>query len=131
MPAGKKRLLIVEDDDGVRDALCMALAETYAVVTATDGREALALLTSDRFDVLLLDLMLPHLDGRGVMREMKRRGLRVPTVLASAGREMRQVAREVEAEDWIEKPFDLSELESKLARVTQRPERSRSEKPPP
>jgi len=133
VPTRRKRLLVVEDDDGVREALFAALSDTYAVITATDGREALDLLASHRFDAVLLDLMLPRLDGRGVMKEMKARGLRIPTVLASAGREMRQVAREVGAEDWIEKPFDLGELESKLAKVTGRRARGkpRSEKPPP
>src|SRR5438477_7528611 len=92
-------VLIVEDDEDIAESLASLLdAESYRVAIASDGISALERARKRTPDVILLDLMLPRLDGIGVAAELRRmnHGLeRVPLILFSAGRQLEQAAREV------------------------------------
>jgi DNA-binding response OmpR family regulator len=110
-----KRVLLVDDDPDILTSLEMLLEGEYEVSLAADGASALAAMLTQPFDVIVLDLMMPVLDGAGVLRELRARDVRVPVLLASAARDLRTTARELKAEDFIEKPFDLDLLEAKLA----------------
>lgn len=112
-----KRVLIVDDDADIRDSLAMLLADRYRVVTAADGREALAVVQDGGADVVLLDLMMPVMSGEELVRELRRRGCAVPVALISAARDLPGIARQLGVGDYIVKPFDLPALERLIARL--------------
>jgi DNA-binding response OmpR family regulator len=116
-PSTNRTVLIVEDDESISMGLEMNLsAEGYKVVMATDGEAGLALVRDREPDLVILDVMLPRLNGFEVLRTLRSEGSRVPIIMLSArGAEMDKVmGLELGAEDYITKPFGLAEL---LARV--------------
>ena len=113
-----KRVLVVDDDPDIRELLFTALEdEGFEVVPAGNGQEALAVIQSFRPDVIVLDLMMPVMDGWQFARELRARDEDIPIVLLSAARDLRTHAKALSAADIIEKPFDLAELLPKIARV--------------
>jgi two-component system, OmpR family, response regulator len=116
------KLLLVEDDRTLRDTLAFNLArEDYQVVEANDGVEALDLAREQKPDVVLLDVMLPGLDGLTVCRAL-RHEMDVPIVLLTArsGEVDRIVGLDSGADDYIVKPFSLGELLARLRAVLRR-----------
>lgn len=114
-------LLVVEDDGQLLKALALTLrSRGYDVTTATTGGEAVALATSRRFDVVVLDLGLPDRDGLTVIDEV-RRTHEVPIVVLSARRDQRDkvLALDAGADDYLTKPFGMEELLARL-RAAQR-----------
>jgi len=112
----KPQLLVVEDDRTLLDTLEYNLAaEGYGVLTATDGLAALEVAAKEQPDLVLLDVMLPGLDGFEVCRVLRRESA-VPILMltARAGETDRVVGLEVGADDYLTKPFSMREL---LARV--------------
>lgn len=117
MAEPKKRILIVEDDESITLGLRMNLeAEGYDVVVATDGETGLAVARSPEVSLVILDIMLPKVNGLEILRHLRGEGCKTPIVLLSArGAELDKVmGLELGAEDYITKPFSLAEL---LARV--------------
>ena len=115
-----KRILLVEDEPGVRLTLTDRLHdEGYVVETAADGEEGAARATSERFDLLVLDVMLPGRSGFDVCRDLRQRGLDLPILMLTARRQVtdRVVGLKLGADDYLTKPFDVAEL---LARVEAR-----------
>jgi DNA-binding response OmpR family regulator len=111
------RIALVEDDRTLRTALRDALAgEGHEVLVAADGHEARALLRQQRFDLLVLDVMLPGPSGLELLRELRARDDQTPVLLLTArGEEGDKVLGfELGADDYVTKPFSLREL---LARV--------------
>lgn len=114
------RILVVEDEDLIREMLVLALeAEGYAIATAADGRTALELIHSAEptfgeflFDLVVLDLMLPQINGLDVCRLLRHQGNQVPILILSAkGSETdRVLGLEVGADDYLTKPFSMREL---------------------
>lgn len=110
------RILVVDDEPSVRDLLAYNLRKArYDVLLAADGRSALRLARDEKPDLIVLDLMLPQVDGLDVCRELRREGS-VPIIMLTAlGEETdRVVGLEVGADDYLTKPFDSDEL---LARI--------------
>lgn len=110
------KILIIEDEATVRDTLALSLrAEGFEVVTAQTGDEGLILAREADPDLILLDLMLPNLDGLSICR-MLRRTSEVPIIMLTArGTEMDRITGlETGADDYVVKPFSLGEL---IARV--------------
>lgn len=110
-------ILVVEDDPGVRDALERALGfEGYAVETARDGAVALSMLRHNTYDVILLDVMMPHLDGLETCRRIRVRGDDVAIIMLTARTAVhdRVEGLDAGADDYVSKPFALDEL---LARI--------------
>ncbi len=113
-----KRILVVDDDPDIRELLFTALEdEGFEVVPAANGQEALATIRTFRPDVIILDLMMPVMDGWQFVKEMRARDEDIPLVLLSAARDLPKHAKDLDAAEIIEKPFDLSELLPKIARV--------------
>jgi two-component system chemotaxis response regulator CheY len=111
-------VLVVDDDPDIRELLFTALEdEGFEVVPAGNGQEALTIIKTFRPDVIVLDLMMPVMDGWQFAQEMRARDEDIPLVLLSAARDLRTHARALSAADIIEKPFDLAELLPKIARV--------------
>ncbi len=111
------KILIVEDKPDMRRGLEENLQfEGYATVSTSNGLEGLRLARQDKFDLIILDLMLPGMDGLDLCRQLKREGSSTPIIMLTAkGSESdRVMGLEVGADDYITKPFSLREL---LARV--------------
>jgi DNA-binding response OmpR family regulator len=113
----RRRVLVVEDDPSIMLGLRINLeAEGYVVTSAEDGERGLALARSERPDLVILDVMLPKLNGFQVLQTMRREGLAMPIIVLSArtGEMDKVTGLELGAEDYVAKPFSLAEL---LARV--------------
>lgn len=111
------RLLLVEDDPMIGEAVRDLLrAERYAVDWATDGDMADAALSTQAYDLVLLDLGLPRRDGLAVLRALRARKDRTPVLIATArdGVAQRVQGLDAGADDYVLKPYDLEEL---LARI--------------
>jgi len=131
MSNGSARILLVDDEHSVQTLLSYPLRkEGYHVTPALDGREALDRFGEGRFDLVILDLMLPQLDGVEVCRQLRRRS-QVPIIMLTArGSETDKVAGlEVGADDYITKPFSMREFRSRVKAALRRA-RMVSEPPP-
>jgi len=118
-PTDRGRILVVDDDEGNRDVLARRLSrEGYAVTVAADGSAALEALASVPVDLVLLDVMMPGMDGYEVLTRLKGEPkLRaIPVVMISALDEIASVARCIElgAEDYLAKPFDPVLLRARI-----------------
>jgi two-component system alkaline phosphatase synthesis response regulator PhoP len=112
-----KRILLIEDEAGLILTLTDRLSrEGYAVESTLDGESGLERATADAFDLLLLDLMLPRMNGFDVCRELRRRGVATPIVMLTArGQVLDKVTGlKLGADDYVTKPFEMAEL---LARI--------------
>jgi DNA-binding response OmpR family regulator len=117
-----ERLLLVEDDASIREIVSIGLtAAGFRLVTATDGRDGLARARADGFDAVILDVMLPSLDGFEVCREI-RKFSRVPVIMLTARTDLVDVVVGLEsgADDYVKKPFELPELIARLRAVLRR-----------
>lgn len=112
-----KRVLVVDDDPDILESLTLLLEMRYAVTAARNGALALELLARHEFDAVVLDLMLPALDGTRVLAELRQRGNPVPVILISAHLDLEQQQlphQELGAFASLRKPFDIRELERRL-----------------
>lgn len=115
-----KTVLVVDDDNGLQDTLQSLLEmEGYDVAVAGDGLEALQQLNHVKPSLILLDLMMPRMNGYEFARELQRRGLRseIPIIVLTADRRARQKAEELGADAFLAKPFDVNELLDKVERL--------------
>ena len=118
-----KTVLVVEDDESIALGLEMNLsAEGYRVLTATDGELGLALARTSDVDLVILDVMLPRLNGFEVLRTLRSERRHMPIIMLSArGAEMDKVmGLELGAEDYITKPFSLAEMLARVKAVLRR-----------
>jgi DNA-binding response OmpR family regulator len=121
--SGKRHILVVEDDPSITLGLQMNLeAEGYEVSIAIDGEDGLARAVSANVDLVILDVMLPKMNGLEVVKAIRSQGNHVPVVMLSArGAEMDKVmGLELGAEDYITKPFSLAELLARVKAVLRR-----------
>jgi two-component system response regulator MtrA len=117
-----ERLLLIEDDASIREIVSIGLkAAGFRVVTAIDGQQGLASARSGGFDAVILDVMLPLLDGFEVCREI-RKFSRIPVVMLTARTDLIDVVVGLEsgADDYVKKPFELPELTARLRAVLRR-----------
>ncbi len=120
--AGQARILLVDDEQAVQTLLTYPLRkEGYEVVEAMDGQEALERFSEQRFDLVVLDIMLPKLDGIEVCRRVRTRS-QVPIIMLTAkGDEADKVAGlEMGADDYITKPFSVREFRSRVKAALRR-----------
>jgi signal transduction histidine kinase len=113
------RILVVDDNESNRDVLTRHLKrQEYAVATADDGLLAMEKLRAENFDLVLLDIMMPGLDGYEVLRQIKAepRWKRIPVIMISALGELDSVVRCIEmgAEDYLPKPFSPTLLKARV-----------------
>jgi DNA-binding response OmpR family regulator len=112
------RILVVDDDPDLCDLLAMCLgAEGYAVQTARDGLAALAEVERFAPTLILLDLWMPVLDGRGFATRLREAGRNIPIVVLSAADDGELAARQIGAAAFLEKPFAVGDLLAVVADV--------------
>src|SRR6266481_5163328 len=121
------RILLVDDEQAIQTLLAYPLRkEGYEVVSATTGTEALERFRDGRFDLVVLDVMLPQLDGFDVCRELRARSA-VPIIMLTAKAEEfdKVLGLELGADDYITKPFSMREFRSRVKAVLRRSDLSR------
>ena len=119
------RVLVVEDDLETAQFLRKALKESgHAVVLAHDGEEGAALAREGSFDVLIIDRMLPKLDGLSLVRQMRSEGIRTPVLILSALGEVDDKVKGLRAggDDYLTKPYAFSELLARIEALSRRGE---------
>lgn len=108
------RALVIEDEPRLAENIARSLRESagYAVDIANDGQEGLFLAESNEYDVMLLDLMLPQLDGMQLLNRIRKTGQRTPVLVVTARDDKESVVALLNAgaDDYLTKPFDLGEL---------------------
>jgi DNA-binding response OmpR family regulator len=122
MPNGSARILLVDDEQSIQTLLSYPLRKDgYHVTSALDGSEALRRFEEGRFDLVILDLMLPRVGGVEVCRQLRSRS-QVPIIMLTAkGSETDKVAGlEVGADDYITKPFSMREFRSRVKAALRR-----------
>lgn len=124
------RVLVAEDDRSVRESLEMALqVEGYEVEAVTNGADALEAFAAHEPDVILLDIMMPVLDGLTVCRRLRASGCRTPILMLTARHEVsdRVSGLDAGADDYLAKPFSLDELLARLRALLRRTSLSETE----
>jgi two-component system alkaline phosphatase synthesis response regulator PhoP len=110
-----KRILFVDDDRDVLECLEQLFSPYYAITVAYNGREAVEFATREPFDLIVLDLMMPVMDGKSAALELAARGVRTPILVASASSDVRATARSIGAADALLKPYDFIVMQKKIA----------------
>jgi DNA-binding response OmpR family regulator len=124
-----EHLLLVEDDDAIAVALRLHLEDAgYRLHREADGRQAMAAIDRQRWDLVLLDLMLPGADGWEVCRHLRARHADVPVIMLSArsAEAHRVLGLELGADDYVAKPFSMLELVARIRALLRRIEQMRS-----
>jgi DNA-binding response OmpR family regulator len=119
----KAKILIAEDDANIRLGLVATLeSEGYAVTAAGDGAQALKLYPQNKYDLVILDVMMPKASGYDVCRELREGGSRTPVVFLTAkGEEIdKVVGLKLGADDYVTKPFGVQELLARVEAVLRR-----------
>lgn len=122
-PMETNRVLLAEDDRSVRESLVMALElEGYDVTATTNGAQALDAFDGARPDVVILDVMMPTVDGLTVCRRLRARGVRTPILMLTARDQVadRVSGLDAGADDYVVKPFSLDELLARLRALLRR-----------
>jgi DNA-binding response OmpR family regulator len=117
------RILLVDDEQPIQTLLSFPLQrDGYEVVQAADGREALARFAEQAFDLVVLDVMLPRMDGLEVCRRLRAKGETVPIIMLTAKSEEidKVLGLELGADDYITKPFSMREFRSRVKAALRR-----------
>ncbi len=123
MSDAKLKILVVEDDLSILTGVSMNLTfEGYLVLQAQDGKAGLQKALDEHPDLIVLDLMLPEMNGYEVLKELRRRGSQIPVVVLSAkGSEPEKIlGLDLGADDYLGKPFGLQELLARIKAVLRR-----------
>jgi two-component system, OmpR family, response regulator len=121
--ADGRRVLVVDDEASIVDAVATALRyEGYDVIEARSGRTGLASAQSDRPDLIVLDVMLPDIDGFEIARRLRADGLRTPVLFLTAKDSLDDKVQgfSVGADDYVTKPFSLAEIVMRVNAILQR-----------
>jgi len=113
-------ILVVDDEDALRNVLSSELqSEGYSVVSAGDGDEAIAILQQKIFDLVLLDIKMPRVDGFEVLRFIKERHANTKVIMLTGFADLKNAieSKKLGAEDFVSKPYDLVDLLTTIERV--------------
>jgi len=126
--ATRKKLLIADDKKGIHDVISKALSIAtdydFDIIHAYDGKEALKLAQEELPDLILLDIMMPHLDGRDICQKLKSapetKDTKIVMVTGKGEQHDRVLALELGADDYIAKPFSISYLDRTIKRLLEK-----------
>ena len=125
----KQRILIVDDDTEIREGLRILLSgENYTILEAADGKQALEQM-SDTIDLVILDIMMPKLDGIEMLRRLREEGNRAHVVFLTAYSDFSyaQSALKLGAADYLLKPFSRQDIEEMLGKIKQKLDKEEKE----
>ncbi len=128
----RQRILVVDDEPSIVDAVATSLRyEGFEVAEATTGRSALLLAEKDPPDLMILDIMLPDLDGMEVTRRMRSSGIKVPVLFLTAkdSVEDKVTGLSIGADDYVTKPFSLAEVVARTRVILRRVSESQAPSP--
>lgn len=117
------RLLVIEDETALADALCEILKQnSYMVDAVYNGLDGLDYARSDVYDIILLDIMLPGMDGITVLKTLRREQIFTPVILLTAKSELNDIITGLDAgsDDYLAKPFSTGELLARIRALTRR-----------
>ena len=121
----EKRILLIEDDPDIAGLVRLHLRDlNFEVELATDGLKGLELALSGNFDLVILDLMLPKLDGHQVCKKIRQRDTRLPILMLTLKSELvdKVLGLELGADDYMTKPFSIQELQARVKALLRRAE---------
>jgi DNA-binding NtrC family response regulator len=116
----KNRILVVDDEDALRMVLSSELeGEGYKVASASDGAEAIDILKKDEFDLILLDIKMPNVDGFEVLKFVKETHPNTKVIMLTGFADLKNAieSKKLGAEDFVSKPYDLVDLLTTVERV--------------
>jgi len=119
----EKKILVIEDDASIRELVVWNLSEDgYVCICANDGREGLEAARREPVDLILLDLMLPLVDGFEVIKALRMEDIKTPVIMLTAKTEEtdKVIGLEFGADDYITKPFGVRELKARIKAVLRR-----------
>jgi two-component system OmpR family response regulator len=117
------KVLVIDDEPGVRELIGEALSiSEIAAVQAADGLEALSFLRRERFDLLILDINMPKLDGLALLEKLRTEGMSVPVLMLSARADKADINQGLRtgADDYLTKPFSIEELVLRVKAIMRR-----------
>src|SRR3989442_7605582 len=117
--ADRAVVLVVDDAAAVRDALHLTLDREYAVMDAAHGRTALSMVRAERVDLVLLDILMPEIDGLEILQELKALEPDLPVIMMTAVKTVRTTvaAMKLGASDYVTKPFQEEEMLAAIRRA--------------
>ena len=118
------RILVVEDERSIANSVVQGMSEAgYAVDVAFDGRSGLDYALAANYDVLVLDIMLPEMDGLALLRDLRRQGIKTPALMLTARATInhRVEGLDAGADDYLVKPFAFAELLARVRALLRRP----------
>jgi len=118
----RSKILVVDDEEGARDALQVILEDEFDVTTAASGTEALDLCQHSHFDLIFLDVSMPEIDGIETLKRLKALSERMDVVMISASDRAQMAVRSIKlgAYDYITKPFEADDILSAVERVLEK-----------
>lgn len=123
------KILVIDDEESILDLIRMNLIlENYEVVTATDGKSGMAMLKKEKPDFIILDIMLPDIDGFSVLQEIRNTDRDIPVIMLTAKNQINDklTGLHLGADDYITKPFDSREVILRIKAIEKRMDRSES-----
>ncbi len=119
----RPKVLVIDDEPGVRELISEALSiSEITAVQAADGLEALSFLRRERFDLLILDINMPKLDGLALLEKLRTEGMSVPVLMLSARADKADINQglRIGADDYLTKPFSIEELVLRVKAIMRR-----------
>ena len=119
----RPKVLVIDDEPGVRELISEALSlSEITAVQAADGLEALSFLRRERFDLLILDINMPKLDGLALLEKLRAEGMSVPVLMLSARADKADINQGLRtgADDYLTKPFSIEELVLRVKAIMRR-----------
>lgn len=125
---GKPHLLIADDEEGIREALRLILGGLYQLTFAVDGQDAVAKAAQQRFDLILLDIKMPKLDGLEVLKRIRQQNPQVAVLMLTAYQsvELAKEALNHGALSYLPKPFERDAIQAAVAEALSKPTKAPS-----
>ncbi len=120
MVSTKQRILVVDDEDDLRNLLTGLLTDAgYEISSAADGQEAISILKKEKFDLTLLDIQMPSVNGIQVLKFIKQNAPKTKSIMLTGYADLKHAmeAKEFGARDFIGKPYKLEDILNTVARV--------------